>query len=166
MSAAISAAISVELVTTLPSCRVIEVKRPPAAGVIAVTCTLSGSGWVITTFDRVWPGAGVAVSVRVRPKLGPVAVSPSGVLRVSLKVMMVGCTTNAAVPAWIRLGSLSGLSRASLPNWKPPLARRLRSGLPSEKLVSARLLRLALICTEITGCWLVTLANGSSMTTS
>ncbi|MNY63737.1 hypothetical protein D3C86_2007410 [compost metagenome] len=58
-----------------------------------------------------------------------------------------------------------GLSRASLPNSKPPLVRRVRSGVPLEKLVSARLLRLALICTGMTGCALVTLAKGSSMTT-
>ncbi|MCY1432803.1 hypothetical protein D3C76_1243370 [compost metagenome] len=115
---------------------------------------------------RVWPGAGLTVTVNVRPKLGPVAVSPSGVDSVSLKVNTVGCTTKLAKPVWIRLGSSTGLSWASLPNSKPPLTATVRSGEPLEKLVSARLLRLALTCTEITG-WLVdTLAKGNSSTTN
>ncbi|MNO08625.1 hypothetical protein D3C81_2313750 [compost metagenome] len=59
-----------------------------------------------------------------------------------------------------------GLSSASLPNSKPPLARIVRSGVPLEKAVSAKLLRLAVTCTEITGWLLVTLANGSSSTTN
>ncbi|MCY1182773.1 hypothetical protein D9M73_233490 [compost metagenome] len=69
------------------------------------------------------------------------------------------------VTASIRLGSWVGLSSASLPNSKPLLTWMVRSGAPSEKLVSARLLRLAVICTEITGWSWVTLANGSSTTT-
>ncbi|MNE76343.1 hypothetical protein D3C80_1725730 [compost metagenome] len=69
------------------------------------------------------------------------------------------------VAASIRLGSWVGLSSASLPNSKPLLTRMVRSGEPSEKLVSARLLRLAVICTEISGWSWVTLAKGSSTTT-
>ncbi|MNR48002.1 hypothetical protein D3C85_1671790 [compost metagenome] len=51
--AAISTAICAALVTTVPSCRVMEVKRPPGPGVMAVTWTLSGNGWVTTTLDSV-----------------------------------------------------------------------------------------------------------------
>ncbi|MNN73771.1 hypothetical protein D3C81_1899170 [compost metagenome] len=66
-SAAISRAISAGLVTTCPSARVMDVSTPPAAGVIAVTWMLPGSGWVTVTLVRVCPFAGVTVVVRVRP---------------------------------------------------------------------------------------------------
>ncbi|MNP32167.1 hypothetical protein D3C76_1253330 [compost metagenome] len=65
-SDAISVAMAVGSVTTVPSCRVIDVRRPPAPGVMAVTWMLSGSGWVTMTWFSVWPGAGVTVTVRVR----------------------------------------------------------------------------------------------------
>ncbi|MNF09190.1 hypothetical protein D3C80_2097900 [compost metagenome] len=58
------------------------------------------------------------------------------------------------------------MSCASLPNSKPPLTATIRSGEPLEKVVSARLLRLALTCTGITGWLFDTLAKGSSSTTN
>lgn len=64
--AAIRVAICAGSVITRPSCRVIEVRLPPGPGVMALTWTLGGNGWVTTTLLRVWPGAGVTVLVRVR----------------------------------------------------------------------------------------------------
>ncbi|MNJ61559.1 hypothetical protein D3C77_573530 [compost metagenome] len=55
---------------------------PPAAGVMPLTMTLSGTGWLITTLVKVCESAGVMVPDSVRTKFGPVAVSPSGVLTV------------------------------------------------------------------------------------
>ncbi|MCY1180870.1 hypothetical protein D9M73_213420 [compost metagenome] len=66
------------------------------------------------------------------------------------------------------LGSVAGLFSESLPYWKPLRARMVRTGVDpvNEKSVSARLLRLALTWTEITGWSVETLAKGSSMTTN
>ncbi|MNJ78917.1 hypothetical protein D3C77_767880 [compost metagenome] len=73
--------------------RVIEAMVPPPPGLMAVTMTLPGTGWMSTTSLRVCESAGVMITSSSRPKFGPVAVSPSGVVMIWSKVITVGCTT-------------------------------------------------------------------------
>ena len=151
LSLPMAAAISAGLVTTLPSCNVRDVTVPPAPGVIAVTWTLAGTACVTTTSLSVCPGAGVAVTVSVCTKFGPLTVSPSVMLTLCVSVTTVGCTTRSCNVASTSVGSVVGLSSSSLPNWRPPRAWIVRSGLPLEKAVSARSLRRAVTCTEMAG---------------
>lgn len=65
-SRAMAASIAAAWVITRPSASVMEAMRPPAAGTIDVTSMSVGSGWVTRTSVSVWPGAGVAVTTRVR----------------------------------------------------------------------------------------------------
>ncbi|MNP30109.1 hypothetical protein D3C76_1231680 [compost metagenome] len=119
-------------VSTVPSCRVTEVRVPPGPGVMALTCTWSGTVWVTVTLFRVWPGAGVTVTVWVRVKFGPVTVSPSGMLTVCVTCNRVGVTMKLCSALSTRLGSWTGLFTESLPYSKPARVLMVRLGAPSE----------------------------------
>jgi hypothetical protein len=127
-----AALISAGLVSTVPSCRVIEVRVPPAPGVMELTWTWSGTVWVTVTLVRVWPVAGVTVTVSVRVKFGPVTVSPSGMSTVWVTESRVGVTMKLCSAASTRVGSCAGLFSESLPYSKPPRALMVRFGAPSE----------------------------------
>ncbi|MNC19245.1 hypothetical protein D3C75_671740 [compost metagenome] len=128
LSLLMAAVMRAGLVRTRPSERVTEVRMPFCPGVMAVTWMVAGRVWLMTTLFRVWPSAGMAVRTRVWLKLGPVAVSPSGMSRLCSKRMTVGLTTKLCKSPSTRLGSSRGLLRASLPYWKPLRMPMVRSG--------------------------------------
>ncbi|MNI55429.1 hypothetical protein D3C81_1084720 [compost metagenome] len=123
---------SAGLVSTVPSCKVIDVRVPPGPGVMALTCTWSGTVWVMVTLLSVCPGAGVTVTVWVRVKLGPETVSPSGMFNVCETFSRVGVTMKLCSALSTRLGSCTGLFSESLPYSKPARVLMVRFGVPSE----------------------------------
>ena len=91
--------------------------QPVITALPATYCSVPGSTSVMSTLVSVWPLATLSVSVNVRGKLGPVAVSLSGAAMVLASVISDGVTPRLTVAPLIA-GSVAGLLSGSAPRLK------------------------------------------------